>query len=1540
MSSSVLRKNNKKPLPKKLALNVALATALFAGYGSRNKAYAGSCTGASGVYTCSGAADNVTDTSQNFTCDSTVGQLTVTTNTGFGLDSNDSSPAALYLNTFPSDCSVTLTDLYNSNITATNASGISGNNSSATGKDTTVTTTGNITSLIRDGITFRNGGASGDLVINTNDGNISGLQTGIYARNRSTAGSSLSITSNGTISGQQGISANVGSQAQDLIINTGINSTINNTGTGVSFRNDSTIGGNSTVTINGTITSDVIGIRTSNDANSDTLLTTGQGTITGSSTGILSNNSAASTGSLSIVTGTGAVTGGNLGIRVNNSGSGSTTINATGSVTGTSSTGIYINNDTGNGSDINITTGTAPISGAFYGIRTLNRSQANASTRITTNGDINGPQRHGIYARHYSNESKDINISTSTGIVSGGYYGIKTYNKGYGEISLNTADGSIIGTSKDAIYADNKDIGANISLTSTNTTITGARNGINALNNSQANASITLSASGDVTGTQGHGIYAKNAQKNSRDISIATGPGTVHGYESGIRISNRGTGTTSINSTGDIIADFNIAVSSGAYGNTSDTNINTGNGTITGAITGIAARNFSNANSSITIETAGQINGNQGYGIWASNNTLTSKDITVTSTGGSITGESHAIRALNNGYGVINISSTDTMINSNTNIGVSASLSNLGSDINITTDNSTISAYFQGIQTIHSGLGNTNINATNSNISSLNSDGIFAQSYADINVTTLNSTISGASTGITTNNRGTGTTSIITTGDVSGISAQNYTNSSDIYINAGAGNINGNRDGINIRNTSEASSSINVITSGNITGALRAGIRATNLLYNTGGINIISGAGAIHGSTQGIGVSNNGKGLTSISTTGDVSTDGANAIEVITRYYSSDTNVTTGAGSINGGDYGILVDNNSNAGSSITVETSGPVTGSQRAGIKAFNNTTTTQDITVNTGNETITGNDFSIRTLNNGSGITAINTTGLLNGGILSSNGPNASHINIDTGSSNIVSGQYDGIKAENRSESAASISITTTGTVSSTQGAGIIANNTLVATNQIVINTGNGAITAATNGIQTRNRGAGTSSINANGPITSTNSGILAQNYGSDIEINSNANVDGGQIGIMASSTGDGNITITTAERVSGTNSAITTSTDTGSSTTININANSMIEGNIFNNDGNSNITIDANAEIMGLISLSQGSDRLTINGNGFSDTSRFFGGDDSSSNDGFVDVLAFNNTIKNIDPVAQIMNWEQIILNDASTITMIGINTVPTESFTLSADSTLTLNNGSVGDSLTILGEFISSGTLGIDASLDPQLLDTDRFIISGTTASNSLIDVTNIATESGLINPELLKVIDATDNPNAQFNLASPVVANAFEYKLVETNNSWYLQSLEVDITIDVNLTTQPPYAMGSEVVYQINVSNEGPDTAKNITIQGTPSNLDFMSLSSNTCSPNQLPCTISTLASGESQTLTYRANIDSFGTFRLNASAQVTTEIDLNPMDNIDDTDNGAVTAPQIIPSLNIWSKIFLVSLMSFAGAWFMSRTTLRKRKTP
>lgn len=135
----------------------------------------------------------------------------------------------------------------------------------------------------------------------------------------------------------------------------------------------------------------------------------------------------------------------------------------------------------------------------------------------------------------------------------------------------------------------------------------------------------------------------------------------------------------------------------------------------------------------------------------------------------------------------------------------------------------------------------------------------------------------------------------------------------------------------------------------------------------------------------------------------------------------------------------------------------------------------------------------------------------------------------------------------------------------------------------------------------------------------------------------------------------------------------------------------------------------------------------------------------------------------------------------------------------------------------------------------------------------------------------------------------------------------------------NLSVVKTLTTAGPYSVGQTLSFDIVVANAGPSTATNVQLTDTPSNLTLVSVSGGGCAA--LPCTIPSLASGASATITVTATIGGDGAF--GNTATVTSSVtDPDPGDNTD-TETGNTT-----PS----ADLSLVKTLTTAGPYSVGQS--------
>lgn len=520
IGAGVRSRGHRRGMRVQLALGTALASVVFAGYGSRS-AFAGGCYGGPDTYNCAAGANAATDMTQILS----GAPLTVTTVAGFGIDTSATGGDAF---TLYGDGGLTFTDAQGSTITGAEH-GIYAYNYA--GGDLTITTNGQLTGVADDGVKAYAYGANMTISV----AGVSGGDDGISVTNLGSG--ALTITATGQVTGfsDDGIDA-VNEYGTDLTINA---VGVSGGEYGIYALNYGS--GALSVTATGTVTSGggyagVLGV------NIGTSLTISTADVSGSGHGIAAYNFG--NGALGI-TATGQVDGGygyggifavNVygtdltisaagvngdydGITALQYGSGKLEITATGQVNGAYGDGVYAVN--AYGTDLTVTT--AGVAGADDGIHADN--YGSGALTIAASGIVTGGNYAGIVA---FNEGTDLTVTAVA--VLGGEDGIAALNYGSGALSV-TATGPVTGNGAgyDGIYALNY----GTSLTVNAVDVSGADDAIDARNYGSTFQSITVS--GVVAGGTGAGISTIGTHT---DITLNAGADV--GAASGLAISNDG----------------------------------------------------------------------------------------------------------------------------------------------------------------------------------------------------------------------------------------------------------------------------------------------------------------------------------------------------------------------------------------------------------------------------------------------------------------------------------------------------------------------------------------------------------------------------------------------------------------------------------------------------------------------------------------------------------------------------------------------------------------------------------------------------------------------------------------------------------------------------------------------------------------------------------------------------------------------------------------------------------------------------------------
>lgn len=255
-------------------------------------------------------------------------------------------------------------------------------------------------------------------------------------------------------------------------------------------------------------------------------------------------------------------------------------------------------------------------------------------------------------------------------------------------------------------------------------------------------------------------------------------------------------------------------------------------------------------------------------------------------------------------------------------------------------------------------------------------------------------------------------------------------------------------------------------------------------------------------------------------------------------------------------------------------------------------------------------------------------------------------------------------------------------------------------------------------------------------------------------------------------------------------GNGAGIRTQSVLGSAGTIIIGTGTTIDGSASSGpgggaivDGAGDTTVTVAGRVIGDIKLGSGSDALTFTGANLSGITLFDGGDDSSTADGFIDTLTFQDS--NLAG-ANVRNWEAIVIGTGSTISFAG-NTLMTGLVTINAsgildatggaltiagdvhnDGIITTHDGITGDILTVSGDYSGGGHLLLDVNLTTGV--HDMFVVVGdVTGAPTIITVTNVSHEAPTDNDIPIVEVDGESHAG-DFVLDGPVHGGgAFDYE---------------------------------------------------------------------------------------------------------------------------------------------------------------------------
>lgn len=804
-----------------------------------------------------------------------------------------------------------------------------------------ISTSGEVIGDENEGINAVNEQNTSDLIIGQFGGSVKGNLNGIKANNMGNG--STNLTTSGVVIGQQN--------------------------DGVYVDNESNTHELSVTQSSGRINGELNGINAINKGNGSTIVTTSGTVIGNQENGVIISNQA-NTKKLTFNQLKGNITGNKSGIDIVNNGNGITSISSYGDIEGQQKDGMIGINGV-NSTDLNVNQALGNITGNVNGINMDN--QGNGSTLITTTGGVTGKQNDGVYVINEVN-THELTINQASGNIHGLVNGINVTNKGNG-FTLISASGNIIGDNSYGIVAVNETNTKDLNVSQPLGSIHGKLDGINVTN--KGNGATTVSTSGQVIGEQEDGLHA-NAYENTNNLTAKQSSGRIYGKKNGIYFNNLGKGSTFINTSGEVVGDQNEGIDVINDIHSHDVNImQSTSGSIKGNLNGINIAN--KGDGSTTVTSSGDIIGLQKNGLSAVNDQNT-QDIVVSQLAGNIQGLLYGINMVNNGNGSASIN-TSGEVNGTQNDGIYA-LNNVNTgNLKISQLNGDIKGKLNGISLVNNGHGSTSI-TTLGKIFGEQEDGIFASNNdntQDLTVIQSTGEINGKLNGINMLNNGQRSTILSIAGKVIGntndavVAIGQSTTNNMIFGQTKDSEINGQTNGVNLTNMGQGSTGIKV--AGKIVSQTLDALIVNNDI-DTDNLSFKQEiSGDINGAQNGINLTNQGHGFTHITSDGNIHSNAGDAILVangnntqdLTVELSTNSNITSSNNGINAINEGV---------SFTSVSTSANITGNNGAGISITNGNTAT-DLIIKQTSGVISGTDAGIMANNNGTGATEVDVFG-----------------------------------------------------------------------------------------------------------------------------------------------------------------------------------------------------------------------------------------------------------------------------------------------------------------------------------------------------------------------------------------------------------------------------------------------------------------------------------------------------------------------------------------------------------------------------------
>ena len=993
---------------------------------------------------------------------------------------------------------------------------------------------------------------------------------------------SLTVTANGTVTGLQtaGIEARIvdGDETHALTVTTGAASSVTGGEVGMRLRQ---LGlGELTVTANGRVE--------------------GTGLFSyGIDARIVATDNASA---LTVTTGAGSdIRGLGVGIDARHAGTGAVDVTVNGGVAASGaplSYGVDVRmTNAANASTLTVTTAaTSTITAQFVGLRATHYGSGPLNATVDGIVIASGGSGIGVETRIVNATSAEA-LTLSTGassLIQGGQTGINAQHYGLGDLTV-TARGTVTGTGAGSTglsaRATNTGSSGTLSVTTAaGSTVSGGLRGITARHSGTGAVGVTVNGTVSASGAASTGVYALAAGlTGAAPLTVTTGAGSsVSGGGLGIYARHSGLGAVEVSVAGTVSATTTLA-STGIYAlssnaaNAAAMTVTTQAGSsVSAEVSGVVARHAGIGD--VTVSVGGTVTGTDSSGATALVASATSQGTLSVTTGAAsdVTGFSRGILARHDGLGAITVTANGSVEGTATaGVGLYARASNSANTAALTVTTgatSSITGGLQAISAVHAGEGALGITIDGSAEAGPTgpSAGLYARldnasNTAAMTITTgAGSTVSGNYTGIDATHLGTGALSVTANGTVTGtvqigiLAVGSVAHGAgEMSVTTGADStVTGGLDGVFA--SQDGSGGLSVVANGTVEGTSGRGIVALLGTATTQALTVTTGAtSSVTGATFGIDSRHSGAGAHTVTINGMVEGTGAGSRGVYARSSNAANaaamTVTTGAASQASGGYSGLDARHEGTGA-LGVTVNGAVDGLEASsdGVLAIAANANTSAMTVTTGAASdISGGNNGLRAFHQGTGALTVTVAGMVEGREAASSGVlartftflNTSTLTVETLAGSSVSGGANGVYALNQSRGALDVSIAGTVEGREATSAGVLARTVSIlnAATLTVETLADSSVTGGLHGINAFNLGTGALVVTVDGTVAATETdsiGILAESANPvnaaaiTITTGADSSVSGDYYGIYALHGGRGDLTVSVAGMVQGTN------------------------------------------------------------------------------------------------------------------------------------------------------------------------------------------------------------------------------------------------------------------------------------------------------------------------------------------------------------------------------------------------------------------